>query len=301
MILLALSTLGLVLLALPGVAARWSSRLPAADWTRVVVVALAAGVTTFLGALLLAAVPAFAWIVDAPSVVDHCRGVLAPLSADPTLLSWGAVAVMSILVVRLASGARRAFTGARRARVESWLGEHREGDGYELVVLPTSEVLAFGVPGDPPQVVVSTGLVDVLEPEQRSAVIAHEVAHHRLRHSRVLAFFASVEHAFGWFTPAGQSVEVGRTAVEAWADDAVGQDSSARRSLRSALSGMTRGTWHADQRLARLRTRMPARAPIARFASFAPVALMLVTVLALVAGWFTDAHHAVALGAPCDH
>jgi len=290
-----------VLLALPALAARWSRRIPAADWTRVVLVALAAGFATVFGALLLAAVPALAWVVDAPTVVDHCRGLLAPLAADPTLLSWVTAVAASALVVRFASGAHRALTGARRARVEAWLGEHRDAGDYELVVLPTPEVLAFGVPGSPPQVVVSTGLVDVLEPEQTSAVIAHEIAHHRLHHSRVLAFLAGLECAFAWFSPAGRSVEAGRTAVEAWADDAAGHDVSVRSSLRSALSGMARGTWHADQRLARLRTRQPIRAPVVRFASYAPVALLLVTVLALVAGWFTDAHHAVALGAPCDH
>jgi len=300
-VILALGALGLVLLALPLIVSRWSSRLPAADWTRVVVVALGAGTATVLGALVLAAVPVLAWILGTPTVVDHCRGVLAPLAADPTFLSWAAAAGAALLVVRFAQGARSAFAGVRRARVEAWLGEHRDEDDYELVVLPTQEVVAFGVPGRPPQVVVSAGLVDVLEPEETAAVIAHEIAHHRLRHSRHLAALAGIERAFAWFSPTRAGVEAGRTAVEAWADDAAGCDASSRRSLRTALSGMTRRTWHADQRLARLQARMPTGAPIVRFVSYAPVALILFTVLVLVTGWLSDAHHAVALGAPCDH
>jgi hypothetical protein len=298
---LALLVLGLLLLSLPAIAAPASPRLPARDWTCVVMLALVAGVATVLGALVLASVPVLAWTLDAPTVVDHCRGVLAPIATDPTLLSWTTAGLVVLLGLRMVRGGSRAFVGARRSRVEPWLGEHTDEGGYVLVVLATPEVVAFGVPGQPPQVVISTGLIDVLEPPETAAVIAHEVAHHRLRHARLLALLSGIERSFSWFPPAARSIETGRTAIEAWADDAAGHDQAARRSLRSALRGMTRRTWHADQRVARLASRMPARTAIVRFASYAPVAVIVVTAAVLVAGWLTDAHHAVALGFRCHH
>jgi hypothetical protein len=38
-----------------------------------------------------------------------------------------------------------------------------------------------------------------------------------------------------------------------------------------------------------------------RFASYVPVALIMLTAAMIVTGWLTDAHHAVALGDPCRH
>jgi len=300
-VILALGALGLLLLMMPALVVRWSRRLRPADWTRVAVIALGAGVATVLGTLSLAATPAVAWLADAPTVADQCRGVLAPLATDPTMLSWAAAGLVVVMLVRLGSGVRRALMRARRARVEPWLGEHHDEGDYELVMLPTPEVVAFGVPGRPPQVVVSTGLVDSLGSEQTAAVIAHEVAHHRLRHARIVAMLAGIERAFAWFAPARRSIEEARTAIEASADCAAGGDTTSRRSLHAALSCIARSTWHADQRLTRLRTRMPPGAPFARFAFYAPVGLLVITVLMLMAGWVSDAHHAVALGASCEH
>jgi hypothetical protein len=298
---LVLGALGLVLVSLPAAPAKPPRRLPASEWAIVVLAALVVGALTVVVALVLASAPVVGSLLDAPGVVDHCRGVLAPLAPDPTLLSWSAAVLSAVLFARFARGGCRSRAKARRTRVEPWLGEHRDEGDYELVTVPTRELIAFGVPGRPPQVVVSSGLVERLDSAQTAAVIAHEAAHHRLRHSTHLALLAGIEHAFGWFPPARHSCDVARAAIETWADDAIGRDPSTRHAIRTALAGMTRRTWHTDERLTRLRRRVPLSDPIVRFVSYAPVALIGITAIAILAGWLTDAHHAVALGGPCAH
>jgi hypothetical protein len=298
---LALGALGLLLLSLPAAPSSPPHRLPASEWAILVLAALVAGALTVVVALVLASAPMVAWLLGAPGIVDHCRGVLAPLAPDPTLLSWSAAVLSVVLLTRLVRGSSRSRAKARRARVEPWLGEHRSEGDYELVTVPTRELIAFGVPGRPPQVVVSTGLVESLDSAQTAAVIAHEAAHHRLRHSIHLALLAGIELAFGWFPPARHSADVARAAIETWADDAIGRDASTRQAIRTALAGMTRRTWHTDERLTRLRRHVPLSDPIVRFVSYAPVALIAITAIAILAGWLTNAHHAVALSTSCDH
>jgi hypothetical protein len=298
---LVLGALGLVLLLLPAAPASPPRRLPASEWAIVVFAAIVVGALTVVVALVLASAPVVGSLLDAPGVVDHCRGVLAPLAPDPSVLSWSAAVLSAILFARFVRGSCRSRAKARRTRVEPWLGEHRDEGDYELVTVPTRELIAFGVPGRPPQVVVSSGLVERLDSAETAAVIAHEAAHHRLRHSTHLALLAGIEHAFGWFPPARHSSDVARAAIETWADDAIGRDPSTRHAIRTALAGMTRRTWHTDERLTRLRHRVPLSDPIVRFVSYAPVALIGITAIAILAGWLTDAHHAVALGGPCAH
>ena len=298
---LLLGALGLVLLAAPAIPAQLPHRVPAGEWALLVIAVLAIGAAVLLGALALAAFPVFAWLIGAPGLVDHCRGVLAPLAADPNLLGWIALAFGTVVVCRLVSGAWRALDDARCAQVEPWLGEHVEQDEFELVVLPTTEVVAFGVPSRPPQVVVSSGLVATLRPSETAAVIDHEAAHHRLHHSRHLAVLAGIEKAFAWYPPMSRSADVARAAIETWADAETGVDDVSRTALRRALADMGRPTVRTNERLRRLTLPPRLRHPVARFVSYAPVMALVVLAAVIVTGWFTEAHHAVALGHDCTH
>ena len=59
-------------------------------------------------------------------------------------------------------------------------------DGRRLSILDTEEPIAYAAPGNPGCVVVSTGLLDALEPRQRQVVFAHERAHLHQNHHRYL-------------------------------------------------------------------------------------------------------------------
>lgn len=307
---LALLALGGVLVALPGLVAGPPRRFPLNEWVPVATVSVAVGVLAVEAALMLAAVPVVALLAGEPGLVDPCRDALAPLSTDTANVSWIALVLASVVAVRIVSGVHRARRGARRAQVEPWLGEHSERDGFELVVLPTAELVAFGVSTSPPQVVISDGLIDQLEPDHVEAVIGHEAAHHRLRHASYLALLAGVASAFGRAPVVGRSLDAIRNGLEGWADAEVGASGDdARRALRGALRGVADASQHADSgsrirttdRMRRLDPDIRTRSAIVRAFTYLPVGALGLASLILVAGWLTQAHHAFALGVPCAH
>lgn len=306
---LALFALGVVLVALPGLVAGPPRRLPLNEWVPVATASMAVGMLAVEVALGLAAVPAVAFLVDAPGVVDACRGVLAPLTMAPGFLGWIAFALAGLTALRIGSGVWRARTRARRAQVEPWLGAHSERDGFELVVLPTPELVAFGVSTSPPQVVISDGLIERLEPAHVEAVIGHEAAHHRLRHATYLALLAGTVSAFGRARFVRRSVDAIREGLEGWADAEVGAEGDrSRRALREALAVVATADQAAGGGWARIRDRVRRldrlvrpRSVLVRSVTYAPVVALGLAAIILAAGWLTDAHHAVALGTSCEH
>jgi len=309
-LILALFALGVLLVALPGLVAGPPRRLPLNEWVPVSTASMAAGVLAVEVSLGLAAVPAIAFLVGAPGVVDRCRDAFAPLTTDPGFMSWIALAAAGLVALRIGSGVWQARTRAQRARVEPWLGAHSDRDGFELVVLPTRELVAFGVAASPPQVVISDGLIAQLEPAHVEAVIGHEAAHLRLRHTFYLSLLAGAASAFGRARFVRRSLDAIRDGLEGWADDEVGAaGDDSRRALRAALLGVaaarepTDGTSWARirDRMRRLDRRARPLSVLMRTVMYAPVAALGLAAIILVAGWLTSAHHAVALGAPCNH
>lgn len=305
---LALLAVGLMLLALPGAVPEPPRRLPPREWTAVAIVAMFAGVVAVLAGLVLAAIPAVAAALGIPGVADHCRGALAPLATEPTFVNWAAAGLAVVLTARMCRAIGRSWRVARRARVEPWLGDHRPQDGFDLVTVPADVLLAFGVPGRTPQVVISTGLTERLARDEVDAVVGHEAAHLRLRHPAVLAFLHGFDVAFSGCPFVARSVRRLRAALEISADAAVdGQGSAHRRSLRAALVGAIdacgdgRVSAEARHRITRLSRRTSPRPFVLRAAVYAPVAILVLAVAVTAVGWFTQAHHAVALGGPCNH
>ena len=182
-------------------------------------------------------------------------------------------------------------------------------DGFELVVVPTDRILAFGVPGRTPQVVISTGLSGRLNGSELEAVIGHEAAHLRLRHPALIAVLHGIDAGVGILPFVARSVRRLLTGLEVWADSAVeGEVTGDRRAaLCAALICVTEpgnipgATSDAQDRIARLRWTMRPRPAYVRSAVYASVLVLSVVVAVTAAGWFTSAHHAVALGVPCVH
>ncbi len=120
-----------------------------------------AAVAVVAGGFLLGT-PAGTWLVDACSL----------FAADHRIpVSWGVAAWFSLVVLawRVAS----VISTGRSTRVVC--------DG-PLTVVDTIEPVAFAQSGRHGGVVVSTGMLAVLEPAERRVLFAHERAHVRARH-----------------------------------------------------------------------------------------------------------------------
>lgn len=70
-----------------------------------------------------------------------------------------------------------------------------------------------------PRAIVSTGLLDLLTPAEQEAVLAHEVAHIRLGHPRLLLLGAVIADSYWWLPPARLAWTRLRRDLEAAADD----------------------------------------------------------------------------------
>lgn len=114
--------------------------------------------------------------------------------------------------------------------------------GEPAVVLDDPRPAAYCVPGRPATIVLTSGALAVLDPEQLAAVLAHERAHLSGRHHLVLALTKSLAATFPAVPVfARGSAQVARLA-EMSADDAAARRSG-RRTLLAAL--LTMGTGQA--------------------------------------------------------
>lgn len=91
----------------------------------------------------------------------------------------------------------------------------------KLIVIPTDVVVAFASGIRRPRAVVSSGMLDLLEPAEQDAVIEHELAHLRLGHPRILFLGATIALAYRWLPPFHYAFNGLRRELEAAADDEV--------------------------------------------------------------------------------
>ena len=112
--------------------------------------------------------------VRSAAVTDWCRSI--PLHHEVGPL----VGVASVSLVVLGSARCARIINARRRAVSAATGEGR------VAVIDSNSKFAYAVPTKTGCVVVSTGLLAPLSPQERKAVFAHERAHLRLGHHRYL-------------------------------------------------------------------------------------------------------------------
>jgi hypothetical protein len=299
--------IGLALLAFPGIWASRSRGCPPHEWTRVAGWAIGIGGVCVLVGLTMTALPPVLHTVQLEGLLAVCDPVVHSLMLGGAFVGWTAVVLTLVMSVVAATAIRTSRRLVRRARIEPYLGRHVRGDDYELVVLPTSELLAFGVPGALPQVVVSEGMVMEFDPERLDAVIGHEVAHHRLGHRRYMVAVAVVERTLGLLPFVRRSAEAVRESLEVWADDsAVESHNATREALHAALLAVTASSSPGSDGAAALQTRTtrltePFRcSPIAtRGLTYLPAGALACSAAVLVAGWMLSSHQMFALGGYC--
>lgn len=229
--LLVLATLGLM--ALPTITRRWGQRLQPLEWVRINAVSVLGGALMLELALLLCARPALSrspylgeWIASAQPRHFFPGGPWA---------GWLSLGAAILLPAGAAIGLLQARRHRLTMRAGPSLGAHLLRDDYELVVLPTDELVAVAVPGKPAQVIVSAAVESVLTPIQFRAVVEHEAAHLRGGHSRYLLLAAAVERAYWFFPIVRSSLMTLRVALECAADHAATPTNQDRDAIRGAL------------------------------------------------------------------
>lgn len=145
---------------------------------------------------------------------------------------WTAVPAGILLGAALFTTGAFAF---RRTRALGDARRHaRELPGLgELVVTGDAAADAYTVPGRPGRIVVSTGMLDVLDEGGRTALLAHERAHLASRHHWFTAAARLAAAANPLVRPLATAVEY---VVERWADEAAAAAVGDRRMVAQAIA-----------------------------------------------------------------
>ena len=301
---------GLLLLAAPGALRSTARQTAPAQWTAWCTTAMATGAAIVFMSLLLLAAPPLLAASGMGGLATDCMAALARVVPGEPATGWIAAGAAGVTAVAGATGWRRARRARRTQRVDAWLGDHQPYGSAELVVLPTTERVAFCVPGTPGQIVITAGLAEHLSASQLGAVLRHEEAHLSAGHHRILSLASVCSAAFWWFAPARRSNQAVLLATERAADDIAADTSERRGVLGDALRHLVEhavapGT-AAIAPLGTLAERLAALdgPPIARRSLLAPAA-SLTTFLALglggagMAAWLGEAHVLVLLAGRC--
>jgi Zn-dependent protease with chaperone function len=150
---------------------------------------------------------ALAGMAALPLVVLPCFAVVRPgdlaALANPSLIRVAQAASHALTVVYLlrlgwvavsTAWARSRLAEALRAAERLTIAGAPARSGY---VLPVRQPVAYALGGRAGGVVVSRGLLAVLDDDERDAVLAHELAHLRLGHHRLLWFALVVRATLG--------------------------------------------------------------------------------------------------------
>ncbi|HEV7707740.1 MAG TPA: M56 family metallopeptidase, partial [Asanoa sp.] len=153
----------------------------------------------FLALTLLDDVPPLSALDHLPGLPKPVPGPVALVAAG--LLAWG--------VVRLVRDHRLRSDTTRRLRAA---GTPRAG----LVVADWEAPHAIAVPGTPGHVLITTGLLRALDGRERRVVLAHERAHLRHRHDRLVSVAAAAAAVNPLLVPLRDAVAY---QAERWADE----------------------------------------------------------------------------------
>jgi hypothetical protein len=215
--------------AFAGVGPRLARRLP----PRTAAVLLVGGglLTTaaLVGAVALLASTAVARVPVFASAGDWSPRMLRATAPVPT---WVALCCLVLLLAVTAAGIR-----AGVSRVRDMLPLHRACQGLEaasaVLVLDSDVPEAFATPAGGGRVVVTTGMLRGLRPDEIPALLAHERSHLRHRH----VWWVLVMQLCGVVNPALRGV-VGAAihAVERWADEDAAAEVGDRRLVARAVA-----------------------------------------------------------------
>lgn len=274
----------------------WAERAP-----RLGIVAWQALSGSLVASVVLAglslALPVSLVTSDLAGLLDTCVMLLRAQYSTPGGAVVSTVGLLASLVVlgRVAKCSVGSWRTARAGRVRQLTQLSliaRPDDEPDVVVLDHASCAAYCIPGRAGRIVITTAAQDALDPEQLSAVVAHERAHLRGRHHLAIQCAVSLRAAFP-FVPAFRHAEdqVARL-TEMAADDAAAHTVD-RLTLATALVRLAEGSTPAgalgaggSTALVRVRRLVDPAAPLnplRRLATLVGVALLVMTPLVVAA------------------
>lgn len=175
-----------------------------------------------LAAGLLLAVPPAALAAGLQGVVEACARALASLGAPNSTFALVGLAATAVLAARLAVALTVTFAGTRRWRYRheaALLPVSRPSPDGGSILVDHAVPVIYCLPGRPGRVVVTSGAIDALSPEEFAAVLRHERAHLRGRHHLLVAMVTAFHRAFPGLPFAKAAEAEVRRLVEHLADD----------------------------------------------------------------------------------
>ncbi|MFE2938825.1 M56 family metallopeptidase [Streptomyces sp. NPDC059255] len=159
------------------------------------------------------------------------------IATGATVALLAAVSTVTVLAVRRMRISRHERD--RHRLVADALAPYGTGPLRRVRVLEDPVPAAFCIPGSrhDARVVLTRGALSLLTPEQVSATVAHEQAHLRFRHHRVIVLAEVVTAAVGWSGALRDYAEQTRRLAEMAADDHAA-DTHGQRTLAAALLEM---------------------------------------------------------------
>ncbi|MFJ5289501.1 M56 family metallopeptidase [Streptomyces sp. NPDC088348] len=114
----------------------------------------------------------------------------------------------------------------------------------DLAVLDDPAPTAFALPGIPGRIVVSSGMLQALAPDERRALLAHERAHLQRRHHLFLLVLQLASAVNPLLRPLARA---GGFALERWADEEAGSVVADRSLVARAVARAALATKRAAQ------------------------------------------------------
>lgn len=221
-------------------AARWPSRAPGTALALWQAIALGGGLA-MIGALL-----SFG-LAPLDGEAGGIHALIASLTSGPIPAEFAIVNIVAIggavllgahLLLNLISTAVRTERSRRRHRATVELLSSPLPEQPRTRVLDHPTPIAYCVPGVHTVTVLSGGLIELLEPEELDAVLAHERTHLRQFHHLVLLAFRAWHAALPWFPIANRAENAVGLLVEMLADDDAKKERDPRTLARAiALVG----------------------------------------------------------------
>ncbi len=252
-------------------------------------VGLSGGLSLIGAALAFAVAPG---ATSLPSgIVSLARG---ESHAQLSIMAWIFLIIAVLLIGRLLGCLILTFYSARRARLRHdeilHLLSEPSATYPDTRIITTDEVVAYCLPKGPRKgtAVLSTGLIEALDEEERTAVIAHERAHLDFRHDVLVIPFAAWHQALPYFSATAIGLNSVNQLIELMADDEAREHVDPQILARAVRSAAAISPDHrselSKQRIRRLsRPLDSARIPVRLMSIGLAVVLLLVPTTLILA------------------